>query len=428
VPKYGGTLTIPITTTINAKDFWTSASAQVYEQFMGADWTRGTAGSGVTDFAAGTMALEDSMGPILAESWTMPEPGVWKLNIRQGVRWQQTGTEAGRLLAGREMTADDVVDSFNWQIKEQLKSWIHVGQGPVAKAATIEKTGPWEVTIKTPVDFLTSWTWIIQGAGYHRVYPTDVERKYNHPLVYQGEGWPYQEAVGTGPYMVAEVVAGTMIKYVKNPDYWAKDLLGPGKGMQLPYIDTLVELSIPDRSTQLAAMRTGRIAYVTGLTRDEKNTELQLNPKLQTAKYLQTTTLTRFISMRTDKKDKPFSDIRVRQALMMATDFNAIKDGYYGGEAEIDVWPLNKNFAASGYVPLNEMPAKVQDLYKYDPEKAKQLLKEAGYPNGFKTSIIVSGQGSDVDDVSIFKDMWAKVGVELVLDVKELTVFQQHSD
>jgi peptide/nickel transport system substrate-binding protein len=228
--------------------------------------------------------------------------------------------------------------------------------------------------------------------------------------------------------MVAEVVAGTMIKYVKNPDYWAKDLLGPGKGMQLPYIDTLVELSIPDRSTQLAAMRTGRIAYVTGLTRDEKNTELQLNPKLQTAKYLQTTTLTRFISMRTDKKDKPFSDIRVRQALMMATDFNAIKDGYYGGEAEIDVWPLNKNFAASGYVPLNEMPAKVQDLYKYDPEKAKQLLKEAGYPNGFKTSIIVSGQGSDVDDVSIFKDMWAKVGVELVLDVKELTVFQQHSD
>ncbi len=423
VPKYGGTLTIAVTTAINTKGFWTSPSAQVYEQFMGLDWTRGSAGSGVTDFNAGMTALEDNMGPILAESWKMPQPGIWILNIRRGVHWQKTGTPAGNLMNGREMTADDVVNSFNWQIKEGNRSWIHVGQKPVADASTIEKTGPWEVTIKTPVDYLTSWTWIIQGAGYHVVYPAEVEKKYAHQLVYQGEGWPYAEAVGTGPYMVSEAVAGTLIKYVKNPDYWAKDILGAGKGNQLPYIDTVVELSLPDKSTQLAAMRTGKIAYITGLTRDEQKTEMGFSPKLQSAKYLQTTTLTRFIAMRTDKKDKPFSDVRVRQALMMATDFNAIKNGYYGGEAEIDVWPLNKNFKASGYVPLNEMPKTVQDLYVYNPDKAKQLLKEAGYPNGFKTSVVVTAQGSDVDELSIFKDMWAKVGVDLVLDVKDATVF-----
>ena len=419
VPRYGGTLTIAITGSPNPKGFWVG----IYEQFMGADWTRGAAGSGITDFNAGTTALEDSMMPQLTESWKMPEPGLWIMQVRKGVRWQQTGFPAGDLMAGKEMTADDVVNSFNWQIKEGNRSWIHVGQPKVAAASTIEKTGPWEITVRTPLDYLTSWTWIIQGAGYHVVYPYAVEIKYSHQLVFQGEGWPYQEAVGTGPFMVSEVVAGSLIKYRKNPNYWQTDPVGPGKGNQLPYIDTYVETSIPDRSTQLAAMRTGKIAYINGLTRDEWKREMGYGPQLQTAKYLQTTTLTRFIAMRTDKKDKPFSDVRVRQALMMATDFNAIKNNYYGGEAEIDVWPLNKNFAGSGYVPLNEMPEKVQELYRYNPEKAKQLLKEAGYPSGFKTSIVVTSAGTEVDEVSIFKDQWAKVGVELVLDVKEATIF-----
>lgn len=419
VPKYGGTLSVAITTSPNPKAFW----QPWYEQFMGADWTRGAAGSGITDFNAGTTALEDSMMPILAESWEMPDPGVWVLNIRRGVRWQQTGFPAAAVMNGREMTADDVVNSFNWQIKEGNRSWIHVGQPAVAAASTIEKTGPWQVTIKTPVDYLTSWTWIIQGAGYHVVYPYEVAKKYNHQLIYQGEGWPYQEFVSTGPYWIQEVVAGSLIKYKKNPNYWMKDPIGPGQGKQLPYIDTYIELSIPDRSTQLAALRTGKIAYVTALPRDEWQREMKLSPHLKWAKYLQATTLTRFITMRTDKKEKPFADVRVRQALMMATDFEAIKNGYYGGEAEIDVWPLNKNFKGSGYVPLNELPQNVQDLYKYNPDKAKQLLKEAGYPNGFKTSIIVTSAGTDVDEVAIFKDMWAKVGVELVLDVKEATVF-----
>lgn len=103
---------------------------------------------------------------------------------------------------------------------------------------------------------------------------------------------------------------------------------------------------------------------------------------------------------------------------MLATDFETIKKGYYGDEAEIDVWPVNSTYR-DWYVPLSGMPAAVQDLYKYNPEKAKQLLKEAGYPNGFKTSIVVQSTVGRIDELSIFKDMWAKVGVELVLDIKE---------
>jgi peptide/nickel transport system substrate-binding protein len=390
---------------------------------MGQDWTRGPAGASLNDFAAGAHSLEDSMMPNLAESWEMPKQGVWILNIRPGVHFAQTPFPASAITNGRELTAKDVVDSYNWQVNEMQKSWIWVSQPAIARASSMNQTGPMQVTVKTPVDYLTSWTWIIQGAGYHRVYATDVERKLNHQLIYQGEGWPYQEYIGTGPWITTEIVAGSSITQVKNKNYWGTDPVGPGKGNQVPYIDSIKTLYVVDRSTQLAALRVGKIDLLGSFTRDEWKRELEITPRYKWSSTMSDTTQNRVFFMRTDKKDKPFSDIRVRQALMMATDFNSLKDQYYSGAAEIDVWPLNSNFKATAYSPLSEMPKEVQDLYAYDPDKAKALLKEAGYPNGFKTSVVVTNVGNDVDDVSIFKAMWAKAGVDLVLDIKESSTY-----
>ncbi len=417
-PQYGGILTL---ITASEPTLTNSRGWPVYEQFMGPDWTRGAAGIGLADFNAGASSLEDWMGPILAESWVMTDPSVWVLNIRRGVYWQPLDTEAGRLMGGREMTADDVVNSFNWQIKESPESWIWRAQPLEAEASTIEKTGPWQVTIKTPSNYMMSFGWIIQGAGFHRVYPYDVVKAFDHELIYRAEGWHYTEAVGTGPFMIEEVVAGTSRTFKRNPLYWDKDPLGAGKGNQLPYLDGYMELYITDRSTQLAAMRTGQVAYTTALTKDDWEREIELSPDLEWASYLSAFPLVRFIHMRTDKA--PFNDVRVRQALMMATDFEAFVGDYYGGAAEMDVWPWDSNFAGSGYVPLDEMPQSVQELFRYNPEKAKELLTEAGYPGGFKTSIIVSAAGNGVDEIAIFKDMWAKVGIEVEINVREASIY-----
>ena len=129
--------------------------------------------------------------------------------------------------------------------------------------------------------------------------------------------------------------------------------------------------------------------------------------------------------MRIDKPELPFKDIKVRRALMMATDFETIKNTLYGGDAQINSWPLLycKEYA-DAYLPLEEAPASVQELYIYNPDKAKSLLAEAGYANGFKTKIVCpSMPPTYIDYLSIIKDMWSKVGVEFEIEPKEAGAF-----
>ena len=74
-------------------------------------------------------------------------------------------------------------------------------------------------------------------------------------------------------------------------------------------------------------------------------------------------------------------------------------------------------------MPLEEMPNSVRDLYRYDPDKAKRLLAEAGYPDGFKTKMVVLSTFGFADMASVYKAMWAKIGVEVELQPREVAVF-----
>ncbi len=417
-PKYGGTLTVAISTDPTAFDGGASATSggalvnTVYEPYMGLDWRRGPAGSGITNFAAGANALDDYYGPQLAESWEMPQLGVWILHIRKGVHWQQPNTDAGRLMAGREMTADDIVSSLK-RLLTAPGAWMRSAQPAAMAAASVEKTGPWEVTIKTPVDYWTSFAWLIQGAGYNRVYPPEVVAKY-------GDVSNWRNAVGTGPFMLADYVPGSQLAYVRNSNYWGMNPIGPGKGDKLPYLGAYKELIISDVSTRTAALRTGKLDFLGGVTFDDWKSLTKTNPKFEYNNYMSTTPWV--IAMRTDKKDKPFSDVRVRQALMLATNFDSIKNDYFQGQAEINVFPVNKQ-VTDLYQPLNAMPQSVQDLFKYNPDKARQLLKDAGYPNGFKSTVIVANVPQLIDELSVFKDVWSKIGVQIDISVKDTVVY-----
>jgi peptide/nickel transport system substrate-binding protein len=224
---------------------------------------------------------------------------------------------------------------------------------------------------------------------------------------------------------LTDFVDNSVLTFKRNPNYWEKNPVGLGKGDQLPYVDGLKMLIIPDPSTQLAALRTGKADIFSTATqsvsREDWASLQKTNPQMKDYKFLQ---LPLQIGFRRDKADLPYKDIRVRKALSMATDMVSMKDGLYGGEAEILDSPARKLYTTC-YTPLDKLPADVQELYKYNPDKAKALLKEAGYPNGFKAKLTIDSTSLASDMAQTIKAQWIKVGVDVEIQIKEQAVFQQ---
>jgi peptide/nickel transport system substrate-binding protein len=167
-------------------------------------------------------------------------------------------------------------------------------------------------------------------------------------------------------------------------------------------------------------MRTGKIAILLG-SKERADALLSTTPHLKYRTLPSATSLV--LSVRTDLKDKPYADKRVRQALMMAIDHRSIKDLYFLGDAELLQWPFQP-IVGSAYTPLEELPENLAKFWDYRPEEAKALLAEAGYPNGFKMEIrVLAGYAGGVELYSIVKNYWDAIGVDTRLTILESGAF-----
>ncbi len=419
-PKYGGSISVrelsdPLCCDSAANMMMTNNLGlnYIYEQLLKFDWSRGPAGTGEYSNHAYT-SPESQMGPELIERVEKPTPEKWILHVRQGVHYQQTPFDAGKLVNGREMTADDIVKSYE-RLLHGPNAAIKVLQPRVAAAMTVEKTGPWEVTMMTPVQPVTGQWWVIEGGGYGFMYPPELIDKY-------GDLNNWKNTVGTGPWIITDWVMGSSVTLKRNPNYWGTNPVGPGKGDALPYADKVIRYVIPDTSTAYSAFRTGKLDFMN--SEYEAYKELKLTyPKFESVEYLgDGFANAHAVNFRLQDPSKPWNDVKVRQALMLATDYNQIVNEYFEGKASMDTVLVNRNFQGKGYQPLSTMSQSVQDLYKYNVEKAKQLLKDAGFPNGFKAELMVPAVPVErVDEGTILKEMWAKVNVELTLKPTEGT-------
>jgi peptide/nickel transport system substrate-binding protein len=419
-PQYGGTLTIRELSDPLCCDSFSSKMMVgglvlwwAYEQLLKFDWTRGPAGTG--EFTNNAVSSPESqMGGELVESVEKPSPDVWVLNIRKGVHYQDTGTEAGRLVGGREMTADDVVWAYERNVHSPTGA-IQVLQPRCAAAFKVEKTGPWQVTFTTPVQPITAQWWVIEGGGYGFMYPHEIVEKY-------GDLNDWRNTVGTGPWILEDWVRGSSITFRRNPNYWGINPVGLGKGDQLPYADRVRRLIIPDESTAQAAVRTGKLDFYGPTTYTTFKQMIATAPDMEYLEYLgDGFANAHAVNFNLADPTKPWARTangkKVRQALMLATNYDSIIKDYFEGKAEKDTVLVNRNFTGAGYKPLSTMSESIQELYSYNPEKARQLLSEAGYPNGFKAELLVPSMPTEiVDQASILKDQWSKVGV--TLDIK----------
>jgi peptide/nickel transport system substrate-binding protein len=349
------------------------------------------------------MPVKDIQGGGLAENWEMPDPDTIIYHIRQGVHWHDKAPTNGR-----EMTADDVAFSLNrWW--DDSRSYGARAYSRATHLESITAADKWTVVFKAQPGKLGSV--YEMASGFVKIFPRDAVEFYGNM-----EDW--KNSIGTGAYMLADYVRDSSATLVRNPNYWMKDPLHPEN--QLPYLDGVKFIIIPDLSTRMSAIRTGKVDFADGLSWENGEELMTTAPELKYREYLPDAVPTP--AWRVDKPELPFYDIRVRHALYMAIDNQEMVDDYYRGHADIMAFPtLPTAEYADMYIPVEELPESTRKLFEYHPDEARQLLAEAGYPDGFKTSIVLTA--ANVDMMSIIKDYWADVGVELELIVKEPAAF-----
>jgi peptide/nickel transport system substrate-binding protein len=342
----------------------------------------------------------------LAESWENPDPQTYIVHLRKGIHFQNKEP-----VFGRELVAQDVVYSYNrhkGKIEGTPASAMATLVG-IREVTSLEAKDKYTVVmhLSTPFPMFPEYLGTLRGIT---IVPHEVVDKY-------GSFTNWRNAVGTGPFILEDYVADSVVLFTKNPNYWGYDERYPDK--RLPYVDKIKYLIIPDYSTRLAALRTGKVGINThafGAVAWQEALDLQkTNPELQWARYPQDAPA---LDVRNDMA--PFTDRRVRKALQMAIDLKGIAATYFSGNAD----PFPSIFSpamGSLYTPLEQYPDEVQEAFTYNPEKAKKLLAEAGYPQGFKTNLVIAS-GSEVPMAEIAKEYWAKISVDLQIKVLEPAV------
>lgn len=318
--------------------------------------------------------------PGIAESWEVSPDGLtWTFHLKKGVRFA----------SGNELTAEDVVYSFKramainkgpaWILQENVKDIKAVDKYTVA------------ITIKQPSAYFISTLYNPVAA----VVDSKVVKAHEKDGDW-GEGWLTDHSAGSGPFIIKSWERNVGITLVKNPNYW-----GPA-----PKVDKVLIRDIKEANTQKMMLEKGDLDMSFGLT-NEMKLDLKNNSDIKMVKGVNLRI--GYLGMNILKK--PLDNVKVRQAIRNAIDYDAIVNKLAKGIGIRMEGVIIKGLL--GYRPS-------LGIYGYNPEKAKQLMKEAGYEDGFEITLTTSSGSSSMglileDLGALIQSNLAAIGIKVKL-------------
>ena len=416
-PVYGGSATIYYK---NFNEVFDPAMAESYtyslwlEPLFGPDW--GLNDPSQYNFDANVLPLQYIAGQI-ADSWDWVKNGDGTsdlfVTIRSDVYFQEKAPEYD-VFGARNLTAEDVKFSYDRvlgtgeggaDMPSYEVSWPSVFDGILdfTYPSPVEVTDDYQVVFHLASEAES----VLETFMYTAVNITGTE--WDTLTEEQRNDWHY--ACGTGPFVLVGYEPDSYYKYERNPNYYDFDERHPGN--RLPYLDSLTLTAVQDAASIQASFIAGQLDYISldaNLSPDQSQQIIDVLGEDVNVLYFDSNAAG--IALKVNQE--PFSDIRVRIALQKAINLEQVNAAYYGYETPLklaSLWIAPR----SEWSSVADWDAELLDEYTYDPEGAKALLAEAGYPDGF-TFTVALDTNADQDLYLLIKTYFAAVGVTMELD------------
>jgi peptide/nickel transport system substrate-binding protein len=330
----------------------------------------------VADYLTETGA-DNITRPLLLEKWEASDDvKTWTLYLRKGIQFND----------GSKLTADDVMFTFGQWLDDAVGSSMKGMLSYLRGMQDVEKVDDYTIRLH-----LQEGNIAVPEHLFH--YPAFIL-----PKTFEGDF--IKQPVGTGPFTLAEYAEGERAVLKRRSDYWQKGQ----DGQPLPYLDEVIYVSM-DKDAAVAAMQSGQIDT---MFQPRPSDWLALKDVPGISVYPVGTAQTLVLRMRADVD--PWKDVRVRNALKLCQDrAKLLQLSYYGeGQPGIDahVAPVHPEYCQK---PIPE----------YDPEKAKSLLDEAGYPDGLKVTLATKNDLSEPEIAQTLKELAAPAGFDITLDITD---------
>lgn len=365
-PTSGGTLTVAVQNqTLSLSPYHTpggfgdgEAQSQILQGLVAMDPTGKT----------------EDIVPAIADEWSVSDDQLtYSFHLRPGVTFSN----------GQPVTPEDVKYSLDTWADPEKNDWAAFATG--YESTTVVDDENLEINLSEPTGgFLYS---LAMASAV--ITPADLVKS-------QGDDF-WKKPIGTGPFELDSWSRGSSITFVKNPNYWGDE----------PRLDKVVFNFITDDNARVLALTNAQADVIDSLPFSQVSS-VQQRDEVSVVPYK----IPSWVLLSLNHKKEPFQDLNVRQALNYAVDREAINEKVYAGLGTIpnSILPQLRYDASPDELPPPD----------YDPEKAKELMAESAFPNGFEATLEYPSGNPAFESLALtLQGQWAQIGVKLTLRAED---------